>query len=272
MEQLHITDGLLVGGRFERSPNQSGNIEPKFITMHYTANNSLESTVDRFNDPHSEVSAHFTIDQHGNIVQHVSCDKKAWHAGPSSYQGYSGMNSHSIGIELVNIGWLRKVGENQYTDSYGNRWGDGTSRPLSDDDVIASENARVGSGMFYWPHYTTDQLEAAEALCAALIDEYRIVDIVSHEEIDNRGWKTDPGPAFPMNRFRALLGERSVDMLIYEVTASTLRVRSAPDLSADILKSLPKGRRVQVAQRKGDWVQLGDQDGWVHGDFLRLIG
>ena len=47
-----------------------------------------------------KVSAHFLIRRNGEIVQFVPCGKRAWHAGASSWQGRSGCNDFSIGIEL----------------------------------------------------------------------------------------------------------------------------------------------------------------------------
>jgi len=47
-----------------------------------------------------KVSAHCLITRKGEIVQYVSFDDKAWHAGVSSYQGVDKCNDFSIGIEL----------------------------------------------------------------------------------------------------------------------------------------------------------------------------
>ena len=46
------------------------------------------------------VSAHFLIRRNGEIIQFVPCGKRAWHAGASSWQGRSGCNDFSIGVEL----------------------------------------------------------------------------------------------------------------------------------------------------------------------------
>lgn len=46
------------------------------------------------------VSAHCLIRRDGKIIQYVSFDHRAWHAGVSSYQGKSKCNDFSIGIEL----------------------------------------------------------------------------------------------------------------------------------------------------------------------------
>lgn len=49
---------------------------------------------------HLTVSAHFFIDRTGHIIQFVSCDSRAWHAGVSSHQGREQCNDFSLGIEL----------------------------------------------------------------------------------------------------------------------------------------------------------------------------
>jgi N-acetyl-anhydromuramoyl-L-alanine amidase len=46
------------------------------------------------------VSAHLLIRRNGEIHQYVPFDKKAWHAGVSSFCGVSNCNDYSIGIEL----------------------------------------------------------------------------------------------------------------------------------------------------------------------------
>lgn len=47
-----------------------------------------------------KVSAHFFIRRDGELIQFVSCDKRAWHAGVSQWQGRERCNDFSIGIEL----------------------------------------------------------------------------------------------------------------------------------------------------------------------------
>ena len=51
----------------------------------------------------AEVSAHFVIRRDGALIQFVSCDDRAWHAGRSSYQGRDNCNDFSIGIELEGL-------------------------------------------------------------------------------------------------------------------------------------------------------------------------
>ena len=46
------------------------------------------------------VSSHFFIERTGQVVQFVSCDQMAYHAGVSSFRGRDKCNALSIGIEL----------------------------------------------------------------------------------------------------------------------------------------------------------------------------
>lgn len=47
-----------------------------------------------------KVSSHFFIRRDGELIQFVSCLKRAWHAGLSSWRGRERCNDFSIGIEL----------------------------------------------------------------------------------------------------------------------------------------------------------------------------
>ena len=50
-----------------------------------------------------EVSSHFFIRRDGRLIQFVSCDDRAWHAGRSHYRGRDNCNDDSIGIELEGL-------------------------------------------------------------------------------------------------------------------------------------------------------------------------
>lgn len=51
----------------------------------------------------AEVSAHFVVRRDGELLQFVSCDNRAWHAGKSTHQGRDNCNDFSIGIELEGL-------------------------------------------------------------------------------------------------------------------------------------------------------------------------
>lgn len=255
------------------SPNFTDKvITPSVVVMHYTAGWTVKGALSTFANPASKVSAQFTIDTDGTIYQHVACNKRAWHAGPSKFGQLTDLNTHSIGIEFVNPGYLRKVGDNLYQDAVGTRVSGDAVGPM-----VEAKNARVGSGTFYWPAYTKAQIEAGEALTRALIASYPITAIVSHEEIDTRGWKTDPGPAFPMERFSALLaGDRSAPELVkpaetmveYIVTADVLNVRRAPSSTAPVVGKVTAGAKLRATAVEDVWIKIGDSK-WVHGDYAR---
>lgn len=50
-----------------------------------------------------EVSAHFFIRRTGELIQFVSADDRAWHAGASHWRGRSQCNDDSIGVELEGL-------------------------------------------------------------------------------------------------------------------------------------------------------------------------
>ena len=64
--------------------------------------NELDFTSHNFykNIEGMKVSAHVLIKRNGEVIQFVPFNKRAWHAGVSSYNGKNDCNNFSIGIEL----------------------------------------------------------------------------------------------------------------------------------------------------------------------------
>lgn len=50
-----------------------------------------------------QVSAHFVVRREGELLQCVSGQRRAWHAGRSSFRGRDNCNDFSIGIELEGL-------------------------------------------------------------------------------------------------------------------------------------------------------------------------
>lgn len=50
-----------------------------------------------------QVSAHFLIRRDGQVLQFVSCEFRAWHAGASSWRGRENCNDYSVGVELEGL-------------------------------------------------------------------------------------------------------------------------------------------------------------------------
>jgi len=49
---------------------------------------------------HLRVSSHFLVRRDGALVRFVPVERRAWHAGASSWRGRTGCNDFSLGIEL----------------------------------------------------------------------------------------------------------------------------------------------------------------------------
>lgn len=244
-------------------------IDPRFLVMHYTAGFTASSAINAYKS--RRVSAHITLETDGTIYQHVPFNVAAWHAGKSRHMGYNGLNNHSIGIEIVNAGWFRKDGDVYYRDKLRKK---ASQMP----PMEPHKHSRVGGGTFWWPKYTEAQLDVLDDLTAAILANYNILDIVTHEEIDTRGWKTDPGPAFPMERYTRLLrttnNNRADDGDPHQVTAKELNVRGGPGTQFGVMREIHRGDVVDVIAEHGDWRRIdqdGNDDGWVHGAYLRPI-
>jgi len=77
---------------------------PDLIILHYTGMESGQAAEDWLCADESQVSSHYLVHEDGCVVQMVrECDR-AWHAGSSFWGGIEDINSHSIGIEIVNPG------------------------------------------------------------------------------------------------------------------------------------------------------------------------
>lgn len=88
------------------SPNFDDRLEasPDMIVLHYTGMEDPNAAFERLRDPEAKVSCHYLVFEDGRIVQMVPEDRRAWHAGISSWEGRDDINSRSIGIEICNPG------------------------------------------------------------------------------------------------------------------------------------------------------------------------
>ena len=77
---------------------------PHILVLHYTGMQSGEAALARMRDPAAEVSAHYMVEEDGRVFRLVPEERRAWHAGKSSWRGETDVNSASIGIEIVNPG------------------------------------------------------------------------------------------------------------------------------------------------------------------------
>lgn len=181
-------------------PFRSG--EPSFIVMHYTAGGSGVSSTDYLWKPHKPASsAHFVVDRDGRTWQLSDINRKTWHAGISAWRGRTGLNAHSIGIEIANYGYWR----------HNKKTGDvipglPTVELAMQRGWIPAKPKSGRGGILYWEPYPEVQIQSTLELTGWLLRNLMIDEIVGHDDIAPAR-KLDPGPAFPMKRFQDLLAE-----------------------------------------------------------------
>jgi N-acetylmuramoyl-L-alanine amidase len=87
------------------SPNHDERmLAADILLLHYTGMTSTAAAIERLCDPAAKVSSHYVVNEDGNVLQLVPEARRAWHAGLSSWNGVSDINSRSIGIEIANPG------------------------------------------------------------------------------------------------------------------------------------------------------------------------
>jgi AmpD protein len=93
----HANVSLLVVHNISLPPNEFGG---DYIKYFFTG--CLDPTLHPYfvSIYQMRVSAHCLIQRNGHIIQFVPFDKRAWHAGLSSFQGRQSCNDYSIGVEL----------------------------------------------------------------------------------------------------------------------------------------------------------------------------
>jgi N-acetylmuramoyl-L-alanine amidase len=88
------------------SPNHDsrGDAPVDMLVLHYTGMETGDAALARMCDAEAKVSAHYMIEEDGRVFALVPEERRAWHAGVSSWRGYRDVNARSIGIEIVNPG------------------------------------------------------------------------------------------------------------------------------------------------------------------------
>lgn len=163
------------------SANQDGRV--RFLVLHFTDEN-FERSLDLLTRPHENpVSAHYLVSRAGEygrpaptVLRLVDESRRAWHAGPSRFQGHELLNDDSIGIEIV----------------YESRCSREPPRPAGTSPWEFEANCA-------YPPYPADQIAAVIRLAQEIIQRHPEIDatrVVGHSDIQPEN-KTDPGPRFP---------------------------------------------------------------------------
>jgi N-acetylmuramoyl-L-alanine amidase len=162
---LLLLAGCASGPRLDTShPSVNHDSRIQFVVVHYTSA-SLERSLSLLT--HGEVSAHYLIgdDKNATIYKLVDESRRAWHAGESEWQGRTWLNSSSIGIEIVNPGYID-----------------------------------TPTGRLWYP-YSEAQVQSLIVLLKDITRRNAInpVNVIGHSDIAPMR-KLDPGPLFPWKR------------------------------------------------------------------------
>ncbi len=170
------------------SANQDGRV--RFLVLHFTDENFARS-LDLLSNKHDNpVSAHYLVSRAGEVAGHaapmvlrlVDESQRAWHAGPSRWQGHEPLNGESIGIEIVyESGCLREP-----------------LRPPGASPWNADATCA-------YPPYPADQIDAVIGLVQGILKRHPEIEatrVVGHADIQPEN-KTDPGPRFPWRQLAA---------------------------------------------------------------------
>ncbi len=186
---MQIDDGIVKGVRWVKAHASGGAMSPRYLVVHDTAGRATQfSSVEWFASAECTTSAHFVVERDGTITQMVPTNRKAFHAGVSKWKGISGLNSCSVGIEIVNPGKMDKDGKAWF----------GKAAEIG--DIVKETTPSHGSG--YWLPYTEEQMESVKTICRAVVEEYPDCnEIVTHWQI-SPGRKIDTNPLFPLEALR----------------------------------------------------------------------
>lgn len=137
----------------------------QYIIVHYTSS-GFDRALNHLT--RGAVSSHYLISEQPTIYRLVEDDRRAWHAGESSWQGRTWLNASSIGIEIVHPG---------YTDT---------------------PEGRV------WHPWPTEQIDALIPLLQDLLKRHGLSPdrVLGHSDVAPQR-KVDPGPLFPWQRLAA---------------------------------------------------------------------
>ena len=160
-----LAAGCATGPRIDDTYRaKSQDSRAQYLIIHYTTGNFAGA----FNIlTEGGVSSHYLVrdDDPPTIYRLVDENRRAYHAGVSSWKGQTALNAASIGIEIVNAGDVRTNGEITYAD------------------------------------YPKSQVDAVIALVKDIARRHEIRGdrILGHSDIAPLR-KVDPGPKFPWKR------------------------------------------------------------------------
>lgn len=286
---MQIKQHKVEGLTFQKAQYVGPIIRPEIVILHDTAGRLEKgSSADYLASANpGKVSVHFVIERDGTIIQQVPTNRRANHAGQSSFHGRDWCNGFSIGIELVNPGKMQAAGG---LDAARAWWGQ--VFPGDEFDLVSMSTPEHGSGV--WMGYPEEQIAALLQLLTVLFrDVPTLTDITTHWYV-SPGRKVDTNPLFPLEHIRArILGRddpadvaadlastaaHGFDAMVQiDTPGDTLNLRRWPSFNPNTIAAIPDGAVVPVL-RKGtfggrEWLRVlyGGQEGWIVSRYAAHI-
>lgn len=266
-----------------------GTITPTIVILHDTAGRLDKHNSRDYLARTSKASVHFVVERDGSISQLVATNKRAGHAGQSSYHGRRDCNDFSIGIEIVNPGRMTRGVGGAVLSWWGQDFGHGGGvGGYTLADITTPEH---GEGV--WMAYTPEQIEAVQDLLAALFAGIKtLTDITTHWYV-SPGRKVDTNPLFPLDAIRARIlgrddpadtaaerGSAQVDageFVQIEAPGATLNLRRWPSFNPNVIATIPDNAIVPVNRdgtfggRRWLHVSFGGRDGWIVATYAAPV-
>lgn len=196
----------------KRTPNVSTRFgaDVDWIAIHFTGGVDADIAANWLCNPESQASAHFVIDQRGQIMQLARLQDRTWHIGRGEFYTNGKFMTNrpdrsAVGIELANPGPLVWDDEQNRWEYYVGRAERVYDQEKYGDPVFRKMNILEGPMTDgFWAPYQEEQIAWLSWLCAHLVKVCKIDvnRIVGHESAARpAGRKIDPGPAFPWKKF-----------------------------------------------------------------------
>lgn len=274
---MRLENHKITGIPFRAAHHTGGVIVPTIVILHDTAGRLEKGNSAAYlaSDNPGKVSVQFVVERDGAAEQQVPTNRRANHAGQSSYHGRKWCNEFSIGIELVNPGRMDPVAG--LADHGRAWWGEIIS------GAVRVKTPEHGDGM--WLPYTSPQIDSLIELLAALKAGIpSLTDITTHWYV-SPGRKVDTNPLLPLDHIRArILGRDdpadieaeagsevvpTATMLRIRTNGSGLNMRRWPSSNPNVIASIPDGTLVPAIRsgvfdgRHWALVLFDGREGWI---------
>lgn len=160
------------------------------MVVHYTANQSFDSTIRYFISEKSHASTHFVCDFDGTVALLFPHADTTFHAG-------SPFNDFYFGFDIVNAGYFKQK-NGKWVDYVGREYA--TKLPLFGTELLHFPQPRYGHEV--WMPTTRAQVESLIVVGRALRAGYGIErdQILAHSELNRT--RSDCGPSVPLAKIR----------------------------------------------------------------------